>query len=102
MTDSPDEPDLEKVRNYKRPVMPFERKAEGSGKYAMASVGIEFGLLVVLFFLGGRWLDGKFGTEPWLGAAGGLLGVALGMYRLIRGVTRFQDRPSQTEGSGKE
>ncbi len=94
MTDPTEDPDLEKVRDYKRPVMPFEREAEGgAGKFAMASVGIEFGVIVVLFFLGGRWLDGKFGTEPWLAAAAALLGVALGMYRLIRGVTRLQDRP---------
>ncbi len=100
MTEPDDEPDLEKVRNYKRPVLPFERGPDaGGGKFAMASVGIEFGLIVVLFFLGGRWLDGKFGTDPWLAAAGSLLGVALGMYRLIRGVTRLQDGPSKGSGS---
>lgn len=35
------------------------------------------------FFLG-RWLDGKFGTSPWLLLAGILLGISVGLYQLIR------------------
>jgi ATP synthase protein I len=43
-----------------------------AGRYG--SVGLEMGLAVAFGMLGGRWLDGKFGTEPYLtvilGAAG--------------------------------
>ena len=62
--------------------MPFERKAQVSGGWM--SVGFEFGGLVVLFFLAGRWADGHWGTHPWLTLVGTLLGVAGGMTLLIR------------------
>ena len=79
----PDLPD------YKRPELDFERKATVSrGAGAWAGVGIEFAVYVVLFFLGGKWLDGKFGWQPWGAAVGGLLGVCLGMFMLIRRVMR--------------
>lgn len=34
---------------------------------------------VVLGYFFGKWLDGKFGTEPWLTVAGFLVGVIAGM-----------------------
>ena len=84
------EADKEALGDYERPTMPFERKAAlGRGVGRWATVGIEFGLLVVLFFLGGKWLDGKFGWHPWGAAMGGLLGALVGTIQLIRRVTRF-------------
>jgi hypothetical protein len=43
---------------------------------------------VVVFFLGGQWLDGKLRTGPWLTLAGSLVGVAVGTYLLIRPLLR--------------
>ncbi len=81
-----DDPELP---DYQRPEMPFERKATvGAGAGAWAAVGIEFGIWVALFFLGGQWLDGKFGWDPWGAALGGLLGACVGMIMLIRRVLR--------------
>jgi len=34
---------------------------------------------VALGYFGGKWLDTKFDTEPWLTGAGFLLGVATGI-----------------------
>jgi hypothetical protein len=78
--------------------MPFERKAEGLGAWRWSSAGIEFGLAVVVFFLGGRWLDGKLGSGPWLTMSGSLVGVAVGTYLLIRPLLRPPARPSPPEG----
>ena len=70
--------------------MPFEREADiGPGAAAWSAIGIEFAIYVVLFFLGGKWLDGKFGWEPWGTSLGGLLGACVGMYMLIRRATRL-------------
>ncbi len=33
---------------------------------------------VALGYFGGRWLDGKFDTEPWLAVLGFLIGMATG------------------------
>lgn len=34
---------------------------------------------VALGYFGGRWLDGKFDTQPWLTLVGFLVGVATGI-----------------------
>jgi hypothetical protein len=76
---------------YERPILPFERgRNPGLRWAAWSAVGFEFGLLVVLFFLGGRALDAKVGTAPWLTAFGTLLGVAAGTWLLIRTAVRAQ------------
>jgi hypothetical protein len=82
---------------YRRPVMPFERKAEPLGAWRWSAVGLEFAVSVVLFFLGGRWLDEKLNTRPWLTTAGTMLGVAAGTYLLIRHVLR----PTRGHGNGR-
>jgi F0F1-type ATP synthase assembly protein I len=72
-------------------VLPFEREAETTAeRFGWAGVGIEFGVIVVAFFLGGRALDGKLGSEPWGTAGGTLLGVALGVWLLIRRALRAE------------
>jgi hypothetical protein len=92
----------DELPDYKRPTMPFEEEASmGPGVGMWAAVGIEFGLYVVLFFLGGRWLDGKFGLEPWGAALGGLLGAVMGMYMLIRRVLRASENDTTGPGAPK-
>ncbi len=46
-------------------------------------VGVGLGLLV------GKWLDKKFGWEPWGVLVGSMLGLAAGMYLLIRDAIRM-------------
>ena len=70
----------ERLGDYKRPTMYFEKEPSlGRGAGAWMGVGFEFAVYVVLFFLGGKWLDGNFGWEPWGAAVGALLGVFVGM-----------------------
>jgi F0F1-type ATP synthase assembly protein I len=44
------------------------------------SLGLEFALPA----LAGFWLDGRFGTSPWIALVGALLGFAAGMTHLLR------------------
>ena len=39
---------------------------------------------VALLTFAGWWLDGRFGTRPWLLMAGAVLGFASGMYSMFR------------------
>jgi F0F1-type ATP synthase assembly protein I len=92
--------DRKRLPDYDRPEMPFERRASLGGSVgSLAAVGFEFGAVVALFFLGGTFLDGKLGTDPWLTVAGALLGVALGMYLLIRRVLGTSDSQGRDGGS---
>ncbi len=49
-----------------------------------AGVGFTFAAIVTALWLAGRWADARFGTEPWLGLAGALLGVTIATFDLIR------------------
>ncbi len=49
----------------------------------MAAVWVLTGAVLLLGF-GGRWLDARFGSGPWLTTIGLLVGVVVGMYELAR------------------
>ncbi len=74
---------------YQRPDLPFERSASAFARIgAWSAIGFEFAVSVVLFFLGGRWLDANLGTDPWLSVAGAMLGVLVGVYLMVRALLR--------------
>jgi len=53
----------------------------------VGAIGIELVIATVLGYLGGRWLDGQLGTEPWLMWIGLVLGLVAGfrsLYVLVR------------------
>ncbi len=47
-------------------------------------VGIQFPVSIALGFFFGRWLDGQFGTEPWLMIVFSLFGITAGFLNLFR------------------
>jgi F0F1-type ATP synthase assembly protein I len=61
----------------------------------MATVGLEIALSVLFGFLGGRWLDGRFGTDPWLMFVGLFFGVVTAARFLYRAAQRNQRAMSQ-------
>ena len=59
----------------------------------LSTVGIEIGVAVGIGFGVGHYLDGRWGTKPWLTILLGLCGlIAAGraLYRLVRRLQRFQ------------
>lgn len=48
------------------------------------TLGLQLAITVVVCFFLGRWLDGIFGTAPWLMIAGLALGVAGGFISFFR------------------
>ena len=47
------------------------------------STAFGFVLIVMLFWLGGRALDGWIGTEPWFQVVGAIVGWVLGVLSVI-------------------
>jgi F0F1-type ATP synthase assembly protein I len=54
--------------------------------WAYAGLGFEIVVPIVLGALLGWWLDGRWGTAPWLLLAGLLLGIGAGFYNFFRAV----------------
>ncbi len=63
----------------------------------LGTVGLDIVLSVLFGFLGGRWLDGKLDTHPYLTVLGFALGLATAGRFLWRAARRMKAR---TEGDG--
>lgn len=65
-----------------------------------SALGLEMGLSLAIGFLGGRWLDARFGTKPYLAVSGFVLGIAaafLALYRVGRNVQKKLDEDAKKE-----
>ncbi len=69
-----------------------EQGGKARSPLALAGLGLELAVTVILTAAGGRWLDRLWGTEPWLLVLGATLGLVLAMYNLIRRVRREEEK----------
>jgi ATP synthase protein I len=65
-----------------REVGHLQHRLKDLGTYG--TVGLEFGLSVLVGLFGGQWLDRKFHTDPWLTFIGMGFGTAAGVRTLWR------------------
>lgn len=56
----------------------------------VGAVGIELAVSTIVGFLGGRWLDQKLATDPYLSVVGLILGVVAGFLSLYRALKAAQ------------
>ncbi|MFN2383944.1 MAG: AtpZ/AtpI family protein, partial [Gemmatimonadota bacterium] len=62
-----------------------QRAMREVGRYT--GFGLAWALSVLFFLLIGYWLDGQWGTLPWLTMLGAFVGAAGGFLSLYRGLT---------------
>ncbi|HUU55530.1 MAG TPA: AtpZ/AtpI family protein [Armatimonadota bacterium] len=55
----------------------------------VGGLGFVLGLSALLGALAGRFLDDRWGTEPWIALLGTLLGTAAGFYEVVAVLSRF-------------
>lgn len=65
-------------------------RSEGLSAGQFAGVGIQFAASLVLFLLGGQWLDRKFGTSPVFVLAGVFVGGGAAFYSMYRRLVAAQ------------
>jgi ATP synthase protein I len=64
-----------------------------------ATAGLELALAIVVGFFGGGWLDGRFGTKPYLAYFGLLLGIIAGfrnLFMLARGAQTVAEKGAES------
>jgi F0F1-type ATP synthase assembly protein I len=83
--------------------VPEERRLPGTLYGSYLTLGLQLAITVVAFFFLGRWLDGKFGTDPWLMLAGLAVGVAGGLTAFLTKVIALgKEEDRETEERKKE
>ncbi|CCO08427.1 AtpZ/AtpI family protein [Desulforamulus hydrothermalis] len=60
-----------------------------------SSISVEIAAATVAGFWGGRWLDAKLNTAPWLMLAGLLLGMAGGMWGVYHTLESFRQKDKE-------
>ena len=70
--------------------------SRGFSPFRYVGFGAELLAPLIVGVIGGRWLDRRFGTEPWLLLALTVLGAVVGMVNLIR-----RAMPRGGPGAGK-
>jgi F0F1-type ATP synthase assembly protein I len=76
---------------------------KGYGTYG--SVGLELAVSVLLGLFGGRWLDGKLGTDPWLTWLGLGLGIITGyraVWRALKTANREARRADERDRNARK
>ena len=76
----------------------------GSGLKAAASfstVGLELSLSILVGYLAGDWLDGRFGTAPWLTLTMLGVGITAGFWSLYRALRRVMRSTDGDPGNGR-
>ena len=66
-----------------------------------SAIGLEMGVAIAAGYLLGWWLDGKFGTKPYLMLGGLLLGIATAFRAVVR-VTMEVRRQEAAEEAAEE
>ena len=65
--------------------MARKKKFRQASNWLNASiVGIQFPVAMALGYYWGKWMDGIFGTEPWLTIIFAILGIIAGFVNLFR------------------
>ncbi len=62
------------------------------------AVGSELGIATLIGLFGGSWLDGRFGTGPWLM----IIGLALGAVAGIKSLMRLAPKPPPAKNKKSE
>ncbi|MBD3866842.1 MAG: AtpZ/AtpI family protein [Acidobacteria bacterium] len=61
-----------------------ETRENGRSPLALAGMGLELAITVILVAACGYWLDRLWGTKPWLSVLGAALGMTVAMVNLVR------------------
>ena len=90
-----------KVPDASKPVTGSERRwLSEFGPYL--TIGMQLAIAVVAFFFLGRWLDGVFGTAPWLMMVGLGLGTLGGFISFFRSVIAMGKKEAEAKHTTHE
>lgn len=69
---------------------------------AFAGQGLQLVITIIAGVYGGRWLDERWHTGPWLLVAGAFVGAGAGFYTMYRSLTAATREAAARDGGGRE
>lgn len=63
-------------------------------------LGWQLAITILLFVLGGYWLDSKYETQPWWTVTGATVGITGALYNFIKTTIRQEQRQSDDDSHG--
>ena len=63
-------------------------------------LGWQLAITILVFTLGGWWLDGRLGIAPWATLVGATLGISAGLFVFIRATIRTEEPHDRGPGHG--
>jgi ATP synthase protein I len=85
---------MDEEREPREPRRSPPRESATSGA-AVAGLGLQFVVAILLFLFIGKWADERLGTEPWLLIAGVFLGAGASFYSIYRRLMADQKREDE-------
>ena len=77
-----------------------QRKSPLGSIGTYTGIGIELATFIIVFLLAGRYLDSRWGTEPWLLILGAVLGFAAGFYNMFKSLSGLSN-PGDRKRTGR-
>ena len=82
-------------REHPQPTRSRAHREGGTSGAAVAGLGMQFVLAILVFLFLGKWLDERLGTTPWLLIAGVFLGAGASFYSIYRRLMADQKREDE-------
>ena len=86
---------MDEEREHPQPKRSPPQREGGTSGAAVAGLGMQFVVAILLFLFLGKWLDERFGTTPWLLIAGVFLGAGASFYSIYRRLMADQRREDE-------
>jgi ATP synthase protein I len=86
---------MNEEREHPEPERSPTRREPATSGAAVAGLGLQFVIAILLFLFIGQWADKRLGTEPWLLITGVFLGAAASFYSIYRRLMADQKREDE-------
>jgi len=77
------------------------KRSRKTASSSLAHLGLTYALAIIVYGLGGWWLDGKLDTEPWFTLLGVMLGAVGGFVWVYREVMSGAKRDREERDKGE-
>jgi len=73
------------------------KRGSGQVVFAHITIGIQLAITILIFVLGGNWLDQRYGKSPLFLVIGTALGMGIGFYHLLKDLQSEESKDNKNK-----